>query len=255
MASSLTNNLYSRPDVHCDPHPGNIILRPNPSRPSGPPQIVLLDHGLYINLPPSFRREYASFWKALLAFDNTALARIASSWGIRDTDAFASGTLMRPYTGGDNRTALTFSTAPDGESQSARAFEMQRRLQKGFKEMLANEQLFPRELMFLGRTIRILQGDNQYVGSPVNRIKIMGTWASRALVDDKGLSFMERLSNLFRHIVFRFVLLSSDAAFITSRIRQRLGLGQGMESDIEEAMRRIAKNTYGIELNHSLFDG
>jgi len=32
--------------VHCDAHPGNIMVRPNPKDPKNP-QIVLLDHGFY----------------------------------------------------------------------------------------------------------------------------------------------------------------------------------------------------------------
>ena len=32
--------------VHCDAHPGNILVRPNPKYPKRP-QIVLLDHGFY----------------------------------------------------------------------------------------------------------------------------------------------------------------------------------------------------------------
>ena len=31
--------------VHCDPHPGNVLVRKNPS--TGQDEIVLLDHGLY----------------------------------------------------------------------------------------------------------------------------------------------------------------------------------------------------------------
>ena len=31
--------------VHCDPHPGNVLVKKDPV--TGSPQIVLLDHGLY----------------------------------------------------------------------------------------------------------------------------------------------------------------------------------------------------------------
>ena len=31
--------------VHCDPHPGNVLVRKNPS--TGQDEVVLLDHGLY----------------------------------------------------------------------------------------------------------------------------------------------------------------------------------------------------------------
>lgn len=44
--------------VHCDPHPGNVLVRPRPDRPSEP-QLVLLDHGLYRELPRHFVLLYA----------------------------------------------------------------------------------------------------------------------------------------------------------------------------------------------------
>lgn len=43
--------------IHCDPHPGNVLVRPNPSNPKQP-QIVLIDHGLYIPLSEKFRQQY-----------------------------------------------------------------------------------------------------------------------------------------------------------------------------------------------------
>lgn len=38
--------IFMHGHVHCDAHPGNILVRPNPKNPSRP-QIVLLDHGFY----------------------------------------------------------------------------------------------------------------------------------------------------------------------------------------------------------------
>mmetsp|Transcript_34145 Transcript_34145/g.42220 ORF Transcript_34145/g.42220 Transcript_34145/m.42220 type:complete len:177 (+) Transcript_34145:761-1291(+) len=38
--------IFLHGHVHCDAHPGNILVRPNPENPERP-QIVLLDHGFY----------------------------------------------------------------------------------------------------------------------------------------------------------------------------------------------------------------
>jgi aarF domain-containing kinase len=38
--------------VHCDPHPGNVLVRKNQA---GKTEIVLLDHGLYTQLSSHFR--------------------------------------------------------------------------------------------------------------------------------------------------------------------------------------------------------
>lgn len=239
--------------IHCDPHPGNIFIR---RLPSGKPEVVLIDHGLYIYLTPSFRHQYALFWKSLLTFDNRTLQKIVESWGIKNADIFASATLMRPYAGGDMSTSrrLTGGLSSD-KSQAEKAFEMQQKMRHGLREILGDEKKWPRELIFLGRNLRIVQGNNQFLGSPVNRIKITGMWASRALVESPDLTFREKMVNLGRHLIFRLVLFGSDIVFYTSKIRQMLGLGRGMEDDVERQLKIVAKETFGVELNHGVFEG
>ncbi|KAF2022228.1 ABC1-domain-containing protein [Aaosphaeria arxii CBS 175.79] len=237
--------------VHCDPHPGNIFIR---RLPSGKPEVVLIDHGLYIRMNPKFRHQYALFWKSLLAFDNDTIKDIVSSWGVNNPDIFASATLMRPYQGGDNSTLNELRNGATGKDQQERAYEMQVKARDGIKQILGDETKWPRELIFIGRNLRIVQGNNQFLGSPVNRIKITGLWASRALTESLDLSYTERWSNWVKHLRFRSVLVLTDIVFLWSRLRQALGLGRGMEEDIEERMRVMAKD-FGVELNHGVFEG
>lgn len=237
--------------VHCDPHPGNIFIR---RLPSGKPELVLIDHGLYVHMAPKFRHQYSLFWKSLMTFDNQTLNRIVQSWGINNADIFASATLLRPYTGGDNTTASELRKGLSGKEQSERYFEMQQKMRHGIREVLGDETKWPKELIFIGRNLRIVQGNNQFLGSPVNRIKITGNWASRSLVDSPDLPLSEKAKNLGRHLIFKLVMFSSDVVFYTSKFRQFLGLGGGMEDDMEAQMKHIAKD-FGIELNHGVFDG
>jgi len=237
--------------VHCDPHPGNIFIR---RKPNGQPELVLIDHGLYINMDPTFRHDYALLWKSLMTFDNKTIAKIVGGWGIKSPDIFASATLMRPYTGGDKSTANSIKGGLKGKTESERAYEMQMKMRKGIKGILGDEKAFPQELIFIGRNLRIVQGNNQFLGSPVNRLKITGNWASRALVDSPDLSYAEKTANLGRHLLFKCVLLGSDMYFYFSKAKQILGLGGGMEDDIELQMKNMAKGL-GVELNHSVFEG
>lgn len=237
--------------VHCDPHPGNIFIR---RLPSGKPEVVLIDHGLYIHMKPEFRHQYALFWKSLMTFDNKTLGKIVESWGINNADIFASATLMRPYAGGDMTTSNEIKKGLTGKEQAERAYEMQQKMRKGIKSILGDEKKWPQELIFIGRNLRIVQGNNQFLGSPVNRIKITGNWASRALVESPDLGWGEKWANFGRHIIFKFVLFSSDVVFYTSKVRQWFGFGRGMEDDIERQMQYMAKD-FGVELNHSVFEG
>ncbi|KAL3475072.1 ABC1 family-domain-containing protein [Aspergillus californicus] len=236
--------------VHCDPHPGNIFIR---RKPNGHSELVLIDHGLYIHMEPSFRHQYARFWKALLTFDNDTISDIVTAWGVNNPDIFASATLMKPYRGGNLSTHRGFEKLSKSE-RAQRHYEMQQASRKAIREILGDEEKWPRQLIFIGRNLRIVQGNNQFLGSPVNRIKITGLWASRALVESPDLPLMEKVRNYGRHLLFRAVLFSSDVFFYFTKVRQFLHLGGGMEDDLEAQMQSVAKDM-GVELNHSLFEG
>ena len=132
--------------VHCDPHPGNIIIRPHPhpSR-AGQAQFVLLDHGLYVRATPDFQNQYAHLWKALLTADFSAVKSIAQEWGIGTQDLFASATLMRPV-----RFKETDTPDFDKMNEYERGVAMKEKL-KGF---LTDTDKMPKELIFIGRNMR-----------------------------------------------------------------------------------------------------
>lgn len=236
--------------VHCDPHPGNIFIRRTPS---GTAELVLIDHGLYVHMDEAFRHQYARFWKALLAFDNATLTEIVHGWGVQNPDLFASVTLMSPYRGGNKSTQTHLSGLSKSEL-SQRHYEMQQSARSAIRQILADETKWPQQLIFIGRCLRIVQANNQFLGSPVNRIKITGTWASRALVEMPGLSVVERVRGWGRHLLFRVVLFGSDLFFWFTKIRQFLRLGGGMEDDIERQMQGMAKEM-GVELQQNVFEG
>ena len=162
---------------------------------------------------------------------------------------------MRPYTGGDGSTRDRIVGELKGKTPSERHYEVQERMRQGIREVLSDQDAFPQELVFIGRNMRIVQGNNQFLGSPVNRIKMMGLWASRSLVESRELGVRERVLNWGRHLVFRFTLLGTDAAWWWGRVRQWVGLGGGMEDDIEKQMAFLAKDQLGVELQHGMFDG
>lgn len=147
--------------LHCDPHPGNILIRRQV--PSGRVQLVLLDHGLYISTTSEFRRQYAQFWKALLTFDNATINRVAEEWGIGNSDLFASATLLRPYTGGNGEIARVVG---GGEGGARSAYEAHEMMREKMIRLLNDQEKMPKELIFIGRNMRIVQANNQY--SPGN---------------------------------------------------------------------------------------
>jgi len=65
--------------VHCDPHPGNVLVSKGKS---GEAQVVLLDHGLYIQLNNEFRYDYADFWSGIINRDPAAIKVAANKLGV-----------------------------------------------------------------------------------------------------------------------------------------------------------------------------
>ncbi|PNP82487.1 hypothetical protein FNYG_04196 [Fusarium nygamai] len=251
MVDLFSAQIFKWGVVHCDPHPGNIFIR---RLPNGRAELVLIDHGLYVYMSSKFRNEYATFWKALMTFDNKTISRVTEAWGIKAADLFASATLLRPYEGGDKRTHNGIMKELEGNTPAERHYEMQKRMKQGIREILTDEDKWPQELIFIGRNMRIVQGNNQYLGSPVNRVKMMGEWASRSLFEDPQLPLSQRLQNRWRHIIFKTFMAASDVAFYIFKLRQWLGLGGGMEDEMEKRMKDVAQD-FGIELQHDVFEG
>ncbi|EMD33278.1 hypothetical protein CERSUDRAFT_57434 [Gelatoporia subvermispora B] len=254
MVDLFSAQMFEWGWVHCDPHPGNIIIRPHPSAPSRP-QFVLLDHGLYVSVTRKFQQQYAALWKGLLVADLGTVRKVADAWGIGAPDLFASATLMRPVRFGK-----------PGESAGAHDIEKLSQYERGLlmKEKLRNfltdTDKMPKELVFIARNMRIVQGNNQQLGSPVNRIRIIGYWASRSLAVAPGLTWAVRYREYCRFLVFQIVMLSIDIAFWATKLRQWIKLklgqsGEGFEDQLERTMREFAKSNLGLEIAEGAFEG
>lgn len=148
MIDLFSAQIFSWGWVHCDPHPGNIIVRPHPDPArarKGQAQFVLLDHGLYVRLTDGFQQQYARLWKGLLTLDFGVVKRVAEEWGIGTPDLFASATLMRPV-------RFKESTMPDFEKMNE--YERGVLMKEKLKGFLTNTDIMPKELIFIGRNMR-----------------------------------------------------------------------------------------------------
>ncbi|KAJ5113457.1 ABC1 family protein MCP2 [Penicillium angulare] len=86
--------------LHCDPHGGNIAIRPNPDRSHPNFDIILYDHGLYRNIPRDLRRNYAKLWLAVMDADVPRMREYAYKVaGVTDEQfpLFASAITGRDY--------------------------------------------------------------------------------------------------------------------------------------------------------------
>lgn len=75
--------------IHCDPHPGNILVRNHPFDPKRP-QIVLLDHGFYRYLKDDVRKNFAELWISLINRDDKRIKVLAKWFGIEQKANYLS---------------------------------------------------------------------------------------------------------------------------------------------------------------------
>lgn len=78
MYRVFSEMIFKANRVHCDPHPGNLMIRRTES---GTIQLILLDHGLYHSVRPEIVKKLSEFWIALLLEDNKNIRELAVECG------------------------------------------------------------------------------------------------------------------------------------------------------------------------------
>ena len=86
--------IFVKGFVHADPHPGNLLVQRGPR---GRTRLVLLDHGLYRDLPADFRLEYAQLWQSLILWEPEAIKMHAQRLGVDEYRMFASMLTARAW--------------------------------------------------------------------------------------------------------------------------------------------------------------
>lgn len=265
MVETFSAQMFKFGYLHCDPHPGNLLIRPNPK--TGKLQMVVIDHGLYISEPEKFREQYCLFWKSLFLNDLDTIRKISTDWGVGAPDLLASATLMRPYRHDPStrRPSRVESTTPKTEKErKEEAYAAQLAIKEKLKSFLLDQEKIPQELMFIGRNMRIVQSNNQNLGSPVNRISITAKWASRSLSSLPNQTLPQRIRNSLSHIRFLFTVGLLDFGFWAFEVRRWIVSGFGLrnnvsslgfEDEIQRNLKLMAKENFGIEINEAAFNG
>lgn len=128
-------------------------------------------------------------------------------------------------------------------------------------------ELVPKEIIFVGRSMRIIQSNMQALGSPVNRLNCLARHAAQELVSTT-MTIKDRISALR----FRTTLFVIETAFVGSRVVHwfilfwkyplgALGLRalpeeekrKGFENDLAKGMQQMASE-YGVDLEEDAFD-
>ena len=98
ISETFNHMIFVEGFVHCDPHPGNLFVRPK-TLPNGSKdlEIVLLDHGIYTQLTNETRLSYTTLWRGLLTQDERKIRNSAKELGADFYELFSSMIVGRKY--------------------------------------------------------------------------------------------------------------------------------------------------------------
>jgi aarF domain-containing kinase len=152
LVNTFAKMIFEDGHVHCDPHPGNILIRET----QGKPQLVLLDHGFYRTMDYEFRMSFCQLWKALVTFDYETVERISNSLGLGKYYRYLP--LILTYRTIQSRGPLG-ATMTEAEKRALHTTN-----EITFEKVTKLLQLLPPDLMFIIRTSNLIGIHNLRLG-------------------------------------------------------------------------------------------
>ncbi|XP_071551401.1 aarF domain-containing protein kinase 1 isoform X2 [Panulirus ornatus] len=134
--------------VHCDPHPGNVLVK----KVNNEAQIILLDHGLYTSLTSDFRLTYSRFWLSILNADLNEIQRYGDQLGVGELfglfACMVTGRSWDSITKGIDKKERTSSEQDEIKADAA----------KYLPEISAVLNRVPRQMLLIFKTNDLLRG-------------------------------------------------------------------------------------------------
>ena len=95
ISESFVRMIFKEGFVHADPHPGNLMVRRAAS--DGSLKLVILDHGIYTELPRETRLGYTKLWRGILNQNEPMIREASTELGADFYQLFTSMIADRQY--------------------------------------------------------------------------------------------------------------------------------------------------------------
>ncbi|KAJ5811059.1 hypothetical protein N7447_010575 [Penicillium robsamsonii] len=210
--------------LHCDPHGGNIAIRPNHTRSHPNFDIVLYDHGLYRNIDRDLRRNYAKLWLAVIDADVPRMREFAQKVaGITDEQfpLFASAITGRDYSVLTKKSVVSLRTAEEKKEISGALGEGM------LQQLVVLLGQVPRIILLILKTndlTRSLDENLHTRQGPMRSFLILARYATRTVFEEQ-LDLIKESGGVFRNF-FRF--LCAYASYL--RVEVKLSVYETMLS-------------------------
>ncbi|KAL9641509.1 hypothetical protein ABK040_013430 [Willaertia magna] len=177
--TASAQQVFLNGHFHADLHSSNVFVRPHPSD-STKPQIVFLDHGLYLQLSDEFRTNYAKYWMSIILGDEEEMKAYCKRLGILDHRLYQSIVMFQAY---DQFGKIDASVEKPLTEKDWEDFFKAMQIQKdAFLNIYRN---MPEAMVFILRCDNILRSLNNDLGANVNRFSIMARMAAKGVATTK----------------------------------------------------------------------
>jgi len=179
LSKAFNEMIFVSGFVHCDPHPGNILVRPLKTWKGVKPQIVLLDHGLYRDLSEGVKQSYNGMWRSIILQDEEGMKHYAAELGVTTLYPLLAGMMagrpwediMKPESG--------LERLRNARAYKAQKEELIQHAQEWHKEINQVLGRMHNELVLLFKTFEWLRAIDAELGNPVNTMQIIADYCTR----------------------------------------------------------------------------
>lgn len=158
--------IFRHGHVHCDPHPGNILVK-NTEKGA---QIVLLDHGLYTQLSDQFRSSYSNLWLALIQANEKSIEKHASELGVGELYGILACVVSgRPW----SAVKVGITAHLDKKAMQSEESEIKSYASRYMAEINLLLSKIPRELLLILKTNDLLRSIETRMGTKGQQISFI----------------------------------------------------------------------------------
>ena len=167
MIDAFSYQMFCTGFVHCDPHPGNLLVRRHPRR-TGQPQLVILDHGLYVSFPDDLRHHFTNMWTACVLHDTDKVISLSRAIGVDEWEWLAAMFLEHPYD--------VYSPFKRMASQADLDL-MRKAMREDMQKMSDILKILPAVYGMVLRNVTNVRAAQKLMGSPTSRTLRMLRWS------------------------------------------------------------------------------
>ncbi|CAH1390994.1 unnamed protein product [Nezara viridula] len=198
LFKAFAQQIFHSGFVHADPHAGNILVRP--SKKVKGAELVILDHGLYEEVPDNVRESLRLLWKYMVLNDHEKMKKYSMQLGVAEVDyrlfCIALGQRYIPSPSRDQQDSdivrLFFAPRKHGSRRKQFSPEERAKIHLEIMELRSRcLEIFrhiPGKLMLVTRNINTIRSIARGHGDPIDRYKVMARCATEGsfAVDQSG---------------------------------------------------------------------